>query len=102
MAKLQLKINSFQENFLRRAEESLIICQTGVGTGKSEALALWALLRVKSDESVIVGAQTYSALDKVLFRKIKKWAQILEFEYSFNKGAKEFAFSNGQLITRSY
>jgi hypothetical protein len=62
MAKLQLKINNFQENFLRRAEESLIICQTGVGTGKSEALALWALLRVKSDESVIVRSSNLFSL----------------------------------------
>jgi hypothetical protein len=58
---IDVQVNRFQTEFLRRLDDPLLICQTGVGTGKSEAMALWAVIMALKGESIIIRCSDFSS-----------------------------------------
>ena len=64
------KLSRFQLEFLRRENEPLLIAQTGISAGKTRALAWWAVSQFVKGKRIILCAQNYRALKKVVFRDV--------------------------------
>lgn len=64
------KLSKFQLDFLSRENDPLLIAQTGISAGKTRALAWWAVSRFVKGERIILCAQNYRALKKVVFRDV--------------------------------
>lgn len=71
MQERNVELSPFQVEFLRRKDEPLVILQTGVGAGKSRALAHWCVYTARKGYRILAVAQNYSALMEVLFREIE-------------------------------
>jgi len=67
----KVRFSPFQDEFLSRLNDPLVILQTGVGAGKSRALAWWLVIQAVSGLRIIAVAQTYRALTEVIFREIQ-------------------------------
>lgn len=97
MNKKKYRLSPFQIEFMRRKDEPLVILQTGVGAGKSRALAWWCVYRAMKGERIIAVAQNYRALVEVLFREIQIVCTQLGVDFTENKGAKTISICGGAI-----
>ena len=92
---MKCELSPFQVDFMRRKDEPLVILQTGVGAGKSRALAWWCIYRCKKGERVLAVAQNYRALCEVLFREIQIVCAQLGIDFEENKSSKTMRIGDG-------
>lgn len=97
MNKSRFKLSPFQIEFMRRKDAPLVILQTGVGAGKSRALAWWCVYRAMKGERILAVAQNYRALVEVLFREIQIVCSQLGVNFEENKGAKTIRIGKGAI-----
>lgn len=97
MNKSRFKLSPFQIEFMRRKDAPLVILQTGVGAGKSRALAWWCVYRAMKGERILAVAQNYRALVEVLFREIQIVCSQLGVNFDENKGAKTIRIGKGAI-----
>ena len=97
MNKSRFRLSPFQIEFMRRKDAPLVILQTGVGAGKSRALAWWCVYRAMKGERILAVAQNYRALVEVLFREIQIVCSQLGVNFEENKGAKTIRIGNGAI-----
>lgn len=92
---MKCKLSPFQVEFMRRADEPLVILQTGVGAGKSRALAWWTIYQAMKGRRILAVAQNYRALAEVLFREIEIVCAQIGVAFDTNKGAKTIQIGRG-------
>lgn len=94
---MKIKLSPFQIEFMRRADEPLVILQTGVGAGKSRALAWWCIYQAKKGRRILAVAQNYRALCEVLFREITIVCAQIGQSFDENKSSKVISIGNGAI-----
>ena len=68
---ITLKLSKFQEQFIKMADEPIVILTTGVGAGKTRIAAVWTVMEaIKKKCRTIAAAQNDRALTEVLFREM--------------------------------
>lgn len=86
---MNFKVSAFQEEFLKRSEEPLVIIQSGIGAGKTRVLAYWCVDKLRQGKRGIVCAQTFGALHRVIFNEILGILNAMGHKYTYNKTEKE-------------
>lgn len=90
-----LKLSKGQAEFMRRSEDPLVIMHTSISYGKSFIAALWLITEMLQGHKCLAGAQTHSALRKVLYTHIKNICRTLNVEYSENKTDRSISVGSG-------
>lgn len=99
--KVKLRLSQWQRKFILDGfDDPLRIAVTGIGAGKSRALAIWIVMQCirKPGLRGIVIAQIYKTLSRVLVREIQVVCSLLGVEYSYNKSSMEMSFTNGSVL----
>lgn len=86
---MMFRLSTFQKEFLLRAEEPLVILQTGIGAGKTIALAFWCVDKLRQGKRGIVCAQTFGALHRVIFKEIIDILVKMNHRFTYRKSEKE-------------
>lgn len=97
MDTVKLKLSKWQKRFVIDGfDDSLRIAVTGIGSGKSRALAVWIVLQCLKKPGLrgIVLAQIYKTLTRVLVREIQVVASLMGVSYEYNKSSMEMVFPN--------
>lgn len=93
----EIKLSKFQNDFIRRRDEPLLVLATGISAGKSKVAGLWCVLEtVQNKCRIIAAAQNFKALDEVLFREIRYWLNFFNIKYRCSD--KKFTLENGSEI----
>lgn len=98
---VKLKLSRWQKRFVvDDFDAPLRIAVTGIGSGKSRALAVWIVLQCLKKPGLrgIIIAQIYKTLTRVLVREIQVVASIMGVQYDYNKSSMEMTFSNGSTL----
>lgn len=98
---VKLKLSKWQKRFvIDEFDAPLRIAVTGIGSGKSRALAVWIVLQCLKKPGLrgIVLAQIYKTLTRVLVREIQVVASIMGVQYDYNKSSMEMTFPNGSTL----
>lgn len=98
---VKLKLSRWQKRFVvDDFDAPLRIAVTGIGSGKSRALAVWIVLQCLKKPGLrgIIIAQIYKTLTRVLVREIQVVASIMQVQYDYNKSSMEMTFSNGSTL----
>ena len=98
---VKLKLSRWQKRFVvDDFDAPLRIAVTGIGSGKSRALAVWIVLQCLKKPGLrgIIIAQIYKTLTRVLVREIQVVASIMQVQYEYNKSSMEMTFSNGSTL----
>jgi len=90
-----LQLSKGQAEFMRRAEDPLVIMHTSISYGKSFIAALWLITEMMQGHKCLAGAQTHSALRKVLYTHIKTICRKLGIGYSENKTDRSISVGEG-------
>lgn len=93
----EIKLSKFQNEFIKRRDEPLLVLATGISAGKSKVAGLWCVLEtIQTKCRIIAAAQNFKALDEVLFREIRYWLNFFEIKYRCSD--KKFTLENGSEI----
>lgn len=98
---VRIKLSRWQKRFVVDGfDDPLRIAVTGIGSGKSRALAVWIVLQCLKKPGLrgIVLAQIYKTLTRVLVREIQVVASIMGVQYDYNKSSMEMTFTNGSTL----
>lgn len=98
---VKIKLSRWQKHFVIDGfDDPLRIAVTGIGSGKSRALAVWIVLQCLKKPGLrgIVLAQIYKTLTRVLVREIQVVASIMGVQYDYNKSSMEMTFPNGSTL----
>lgn len=98
---VRLQLSKWQKRFvLDEFDSPLRIAVTGIGSGKSRALAVWIVMQCMQKPGLrgIVLAQTYRALSRVLVRELEVVCSLIGVRYDFNKSSMEFSFPNKSIL----
>ena len=98
---VKIKLSRWQKRFVIDGfDDPLRIAVTGIGSGKSRALAVWIVLQCLKKPGLrgIVLAQIYKTLTRVLVREIQVVASIMGVQYDYNKSSMEMTFTNGSTL----
>lgn len=98
---VKLKLSPWQKKFVIDGfDDPLRIAVTGIGSGKSRALAVWIVLQCLKKPGLrgIVIAQIYKTLTRVLVREIQVVAALMGVHYEYNKSSMEMTFPNGSIL----
>ena len=98
---VKIKLSRWQKRFVIDGfDDPLRIAVTGIGSGKSRALAVWIVLQCLKKPGLrgIVLAQIYKTLTRVLVREIQVVASIMGVQYAYNKSSMEMTFPNGSTL----
>lgn len=98
---IKLKLSAWQKRFVVDGfDDPLRIAVTGIGSGKSRALAVWIVLQCLRKPGLrgIVIAQIYKTLTRVLVREIQVVASLMGVHYEYNKSSMEMTFPNGSTL----
>ncbi len=98
---IKLKLSKWQKRFVIDGfDDPLRIAVTGIGSGKSRALAVWIVLQCLQKPGLrgIVLAQIYKTLTRVLVREIQVVASIMGVPYDYNKSSMEMVFPNKSIL----
>lgn len=98
---VKIKLSRWQKRFvIDEFDSPLRIAVTGIGSGKSRALAVWIVLQCLKKPGLrgIVLAQIYKTLTRVLVREIQVVASIMGVQYDYNKSSMEMTFPNGSTL----
>lgn len=94
----EVKLSKFQNEFIKRRDEQLLVLATGISAGKSKVAGLWCVLEtIQKQCRIIAAAQNFKALSEVLFREIKFWLEYFGITYKYHFGQK-FILQNGSEI----
>ena len=94
---IKIKLSKWQKKFvLDGFDDPLRIACTGIGAGKSRALAIWIVMQCIKKPGIrgIVIAQIYKTLTRVLVREIQVVCAMLGLQYDYNKSSMEMVFPN--------
>ena len=82
MSTHKLKLSTWQEQFLSRFDDPLLIAMTGISAGKTRILAIWIILQSLQKKGLrsIMIAQTYRSLKLVLIKEIEEICQSLNIK----------------------
>lgn len=96
---MNVRISKWQKEWINRLDDPLCIAVCGIGSGKSFILATWiALVNLREKRKTIAIAQTYKALDRVLFTEIMKRLAEMNVSYTFSKSDMTLTLPNGSTI----
>lgn len=98
---VKIKLSRWQKRFVIDGfDDPLRIAVTGIGSGKSRALAVWIVLQCLKKPGLrgIVLAQIYKTLTRVLVREIQVVSALMSVQYDYNKSSMEMTFSNGSTL----
>lgn len=98
---IKLKLSKWQKRFVvDEFDAPLRIAVTGIGSGKSRALAVWIVLQCLQKPGLrgIVIAQIYKTLTRVLVREIQVVASLMGVHYDYNKSSMEMVFQNKSIL----
>lgn len=98
---IKLKLSKWQKRFVvDEFDAPLRIAVTGIGSGKSRALAVWIVLQCLQKPGLrgIVIAQIYKTLTRVLVREIQVVASLMGVPYDYNKSSMEMVFPNKSIL----
>src|SRR5690554_7015121 len=96
----KLKLSRWQQEFLSRFDEDLVIAMTGISAGKTRVLAMWIILQSLQKKGLrsIMIAQTYRSLKLVLIKEIEEICQLLNIKYTIHRSDFIITFENGSTI----
>lgn len=100
-ASVKIKLSKWQKKFvLDGFDDPLRIACTGIGAGKSRALAIWIVLQCLRKPGIrgIVIAQIYKTLTRVLVREIQVVCAMLGVRYDYNKSSMEMVLPFGSTL----
>ena len=92
---MQVELSQAQLDFMSREDDHLVMLVTGVGAGKSYVASWYAAKMFVQGHRIIVSAQNFKALSRVLFKEIRKRLDELHFPYTYNKTAMELTGPEG-------
>lgn len=78
-----------QLEFMSRDDDPLVIMCTGISAGKTYAASWYIAKSLQEQKRLIVSAQNYDALHRVIFTETMKRLEELGIPYTYNKTAKE-------------
>ena len=78
-----------QLEFMSRDDDPLVIMCTGISAGKTYAASWYIAKALQEQKRLIVSAQNYDALHRVIFTETMKRLEELGIPYTYNKTAKE-------------
>lgn len=78
-----------QLEFLSRDDDPLVIMCTGISAGKTYAASWYVAQQLQQQKRLIVSAQNYDALHRVIFAETMKRLEEIGVPYTYNKTAKE-------------
>ena len=93
--RITCQLSKPQEDFMRRAEDPLVIMQCGVGSGKTVCASIWTITNMLKGRRLVAGALTHSALMKTLFRQIYELAWKWGLKPKMNKQDKTITIGDG-------
>jgi PBSX family phage terminase large subunit len=99
--KVKIKLSKWQKKFvLDGFDDPLRIACTGIGAGKTRALAIWIVLQCLRKPGLrgIVIAQIYKTLTRVLVREIQVVCALLGVRYDYNKSSMEMVLPFGSTL----
>lgn len=91
-----MKLSPWQAEFMKRFDEDLLICMTGIGAGKTRAAAIWLSLQCakKPGARFIAIAQNYKQLSRVLVRDVVLVATEMGLRVVHNKSEMTIRFED--------
>lgn len=92
---MQVELSQAQLDFMSREDDHLVMLVTGVGAGKSYVASWYAAKMFVQGHRIIVSAQNFKALSRVLFKEIRKRLDELHFPYTYNKTTMEISGPEG-------
>lgn len=98
---VKLKLSKWQKRFVIDGfDDPLRIAVTGIGSGKSRALAVWIVLQCLKKPGLrgIVMAQVYKTLSRVLVTEIQTVCALMGIQYEYNKSSMEMVFKNHSIL----
>lgn len=96
---MNVNISQWQRNFIDRKDDDMLIAVCGIGSGKTFILSTWlVLVNLLETRKTLAIAQTYKALDRVLFQSIMERCNEWGVNASLNKSAMQVRFDNGSII----
>lgn len=97
---MNLELSKWQQDFIKRFEDPLVIACTAISAGKTRILATWLVLQCMKKPGIrgIMIAQTHSALDKVLVREIINFATVIGVKLKYNGSSHVIYFENGSVL----
>lgn len=93
--RIDLPLSRGQAEFMRRCDDPLVIMHTSISYGKSYIAALYLITEMMKGRKCLVGAQTHSAVRKVLFNHIKNICRKIGVDYEENKTDRSMKIKNG-------
>lgn len=78
-----------QLEFLSREDDPLVIMCTGISAGKTYAASWYVAQQLQQQKRLIVSAQNYDALHRVIFGETMRRLDEIGISYTYNKTAKE-------------
>jgi len=95
MPQFNFKLSRGQAEFIRRADDELVIMSTSISYGKSFVAALWLITEMFKGHKTMAAAQSHSALRKVLFDHIFNICAEYHIPYKRNKEDRSIKIGNG-------
>lgn len=97
---MNLELSKWQQEFIKRFDDPLVIACTAISAGKTRILATWLVLQCLQKPGIrgIMIAQTHSALKKVLIREIINFATLIGVTVKYNGSSQEIYFENGSVL----
>ena len=99
---MNVPLLKWQMDWVQRANEPFLIASCGISSGKTHAGAIWVIQRLLNGERVLVGAQTYSALQRVIFQEMQSILSTWGIPYRYRKSEKEIIVGAGIAIGFTY
>ena len=78
-----------QLEFMSRDDDPLVIMCTGISAGKTYAASWYIAKELQQQKRMIVSAQNYDALHRVVFTEAMKRLEEMGIPYKYNKTSKE-------------
>ena len=97
---MEYQLSKWQQKFLERFDDPLVIACTAISAGKTRILATWLVLQCLKKPGIrgIIIAQNYKALTKVLIYEIMGFAAQLGIHIDWNKTSQELHFDNKSVL----
>lgn len=86
---MKVELMPFQMEMLKRDDEKLLIACCGVSSGKTYAASIYIAMQLVKQRRIIAGAQTFTALDRVLLGQVIQRLSEWHVPYEYSRTAKE-------------
>lgn len=97
---MDYELSPWQLDYMKRADEELLIACTGVGAGKSRVLAVWLVVQCINKPGIrgILIAQSHDALKRVLVREIETVSAQFGVRVKVNRSDFTVTFPNKSIL----